>query len=116
MDAPLLRVPCHGDYTPRNWLVDGERLHILDFASARTDVWVSDLTYLETGVWRERPELRAGFLEGYGRVPDAADEFVLWVCAALNATRLVVEARGCGRRTVEDENRRILGEFMKRRW
>jgi Phosphotransferase enzyme family len=116
LDGPLLRVPCHRDYTPRNWLVDGERLHVLDFELARTDVWVNDLTRLETGVWRGRPELRAAFLEGYGRVPDAAEEYVLGVCAALNATWLVVKARGYGQRTLEDENRRILGEFMKRRW
>lgn len=25
------RVPCHHDYTPRNWLVDGGRLHVIDF-------------------------------------------------------------------------------------
>jgi Ser/Thr protein kinase RdoA (MazF antagonist) len=112
--APV-RVPCHRDYTPRNWLVDGERLYVLDFEFARPDVWVSDLARLDSGAWRGRPELRAAFLEGYGRVPDAEDEVMYGACAALTAIWLVVTGRECGRPALEGENRRILGEFMKRR-
>jgi len=113
--APM-RVPCHRDYTPRNWLVDGERLRVLDFELARPDVWVNDLARLDSGAWRGRPELRAAFLEGYGRVPDAEDEVVFGACAALTAIWLVI--RGCeyGQPALEGENRQILGEFMKRRW
>ena len=113
--APM-RVPCHRDYTPRNWLVDGERLHVLDFELARPDVWVNDLARLDSGAWRGRPELRAAFLEGYGRVPDAEDEVVFGACAALTAIWLVVSGHEYGQPALEDENRRILGEFVKRRW
>jgi aminoglycoside phosphotransferase len=116
LDRAPARVPCHGDYTPRNWLVDGDRLRVLDFGLARTDVWVGDLAQLDSGAWRGRPELRAAFLQGYGRTPDAEDEVVLGVCAALTATWQVVRARESGQAALEGENRRILGEFMKRRW
>jgi Phosphotransferase enzyme family len=113
--APM-RVPCHRDYTPRNWLVDGERLHVIDFEFARPDVWVNDLARLDSGAWRGRPELRAAFLAGYGREPDAEDEVVYGACAALTAIWLVVRGHGRGWRALVGENRRILGEFMKRRW
>lgn len=116
LDKAPTRVPSHGDYTPRNWLVDGDRLHVVDFDLTRTDVWVNDLAQLDSGVWRGRPELRAAFLQGYGRILDAEDEFVLGVCAALTATWLVVRGRESGQAALEGENRRILGEFMKRRW
>ena len=111
-----MRVPCHRDYTPRNWLVDGERLRVIDFELARPDVWVNDLARLDSGAWQGRPELRAAFLEGYGRVPDAEDEVVFAACAALTAIWLVVRGREYGQPALEGENRRILGEFMKRRW
>ena len=44
---------------------------------------------------------------------------MLGVCAALDATWLVVKVvkgREYGRRALEDEDRRILEAFMKRRW
>ena len=116
LDRTPLRVPCHRDYTPRNWLVDGDRLYVLDFELARPDVWVSDLTRLDSGVWHGRPELRAAFLEGYGRTLDAEDELVFGACAALTATWLVVKGTEHGQRELVDENRRMLAEFMKRRW
>jgi len=116
LDNPPLSVPCHRDYTPRNWLVDGERLYVIDFELVRTDVWVNDLTRLECGVWRGDPKLRAAFLAGYGRTPSAEDELVLGVCAVLNATWLVVKGHEYGEGALAQENRRILREFMNRRW
>jgi Phosphotransferase enzyme family len=44
------RVPCHRDYTPRNWLVGHDAQFIVDFEWARLDVWISDLARLHLGI------------------------------------------------------------------
>ncbi|MEQ4203863.1 phosphotransferase [Actinopolymorpha sp. B9G3] len=67
------RVSCHFDYSPRNWLVDVGRVHLIDFEWAQPEVWVNDLGRLFFGLWRTRPDLREAFLDGYGRQPDEAD-------------------------------------------
>ncbi len=95
---PLLgaqrRVPCHRDYTPRNWLAgeDGE-LVVIDFEHARHDARLTDLQRLWTGLWRSRPELREAFLAGYGRELDEDEEGMLRRLSALWALSTVVWAR-----------------------
>ncbi|MEM7246514.1 MAG: phosphotransferase [Acidobacteriota bacterium] len=75
--AELRRVPCHRDYQPGNWLVrvDDARieLSLIDFEWARPDAWLVDLVRLHSHAWRDRPERREAFLEGYGRELDDAD-------------------------------------------
>src|SRR5437763_1982170 len=34
---PPRRVPCHLDFSPRNWLVDDGLLHVVDFGDAAPD-------------------------------------------------------------------------------
>ena len=71
---PPVQVPCHGDFQPRNWLVDDDgRVFVFDFEKARHDWWVHDIQRMW---WREgldRPDLRAAFLEGYGRSLDETE-------------------------------------------
>lgn len=63
------RVPCHRDFTPRNWLVEGPRLTaVIDFEHARPDLPEADLVRLGVQVWRDRPGLRDAFLDGYRSV------------------------------------------------
>jgi len=69
LDAAPSRVACHRDHTPRNWLIDGTRVSVVDFELARREVWVDDLARLESGPWQGDPGLRAAFLDGYGRPP-----------------------------------------------
>ncbi len=45
------QVPCHRDYTPRNWIGDGAAVSVIDFEWACLDTWVSDLARLELGIW-----------------------------------------------------------------
>ncbi|SDS58446.1 phosphotransferase enzyme family protein [Actinopolymorpha singaporensis] len=66
-------VPCHRDYGPRNWLLDGRNLYVIDFEWARPDAWVTDLAKLFFGPWQGRPDLREAFLDGYGRTLTADD-------------------------------------------
>jgi Ser/Thr protein kinase RdoA (MazF antagonist) len=88
------RVPCHGDYTPRNWVLapvdgaGGDRFAVIDFEWSGRDVWVADLARLAAGPWREDPELAAAFLAGYGRALGAVDRAMLLRCAAVRAVFL----------------------------
>ncbi len=89
-----MRVPCHRDYTPRNWLVDGEgTVRVIDFGHARKDVWVNDLNRMYFAEWRGRPDLRDAFLSGYGRSLAEEDHAVLRGAAVLGAVSSIVWAR-----------------------
>lgn len=68
-------VPCHGDFQPRNWLLDGaERVFVIDFEKARHDWWIHDLQRMWWKEWRYRPDLRDAFLAGYGRQLDETEQ------------------------------------------
>lgn len=90
------RVPCHLDYSPRNWLIDEDRLHVIDFEWASGEVWVNDLARLYFGPWQGRPDLQEAFLDGYGRAIGDEDRAVLLACGALSAVRFIVWAHAHG--------------------
>ena len=70
----LIRVvPTHGDWHPRNWLVDdsGATPHVMAIDFGRFD-WrspQSDLLRLQLMQWNGHPDLEAAFLRGYGEDP-----------------------------------------------
>jgi Phosphotransferase enzyme family len=84
--ADLEVVPCHLDYSPRNWLVDGDRISVIDFEWSGPDFWANDLGKLYFGPWQTEPELQAAFLDGYGRALTDTDLAVLRGSYALTAT------------------------------
>ncbi len=74
------RVPCHRDFTPRNWLVEGGRwIAALDLEHARVDLAEADLTRLASGAWTARPGLRAAFVAGYRAAGGPADPDAPWL-------------------------------------
>lgn len=91
--APLLqdvlRVPCHRDFEPRNWMVAGEpfgrRLGLLDFEHSRPDLWLADVVRLANVVWPDEPEAEAAFWEGYGLEPSDAQADLLAALVELDA-------------------------------
>jgi Ser/Thr protein kinase RdoA (MazF antagonist) len=87
MAALIPAVPTHGDAQPRNFLWDApeERLAVIDFERAEVAPAIRDLVRLEYGPWDGRPELRASFLAGYGRMLTGAEEAALRSFAALDA-------------------------------
>jgi thiamine kinase-like enzyme len=111
LPAPCL-VPCHRDYTMRNWLIDRGKVHILDFEWTRLDAWVTDLTRLHIGVWRTRPDLRDAFLDGYGRELDDADRVRLRASAVLTSVWLMIKARESHQASFERANREALHHLM----
>jgi len=102
------QVPCHLDYTPRNWMVSDTVQYVLDFELARLDVWIADLSRLHLGIWATRPDLREAFLTGYGRQLSSSDLAILQGCAVLMGTWLLVKAREIGQRSLEEATHAAL--------
>jgi Ser/Thr protein kinase RdoA (MazF antagonist) len=107
------KVPCHHDYTPRNWLVHDDIVHVIDFEWAGLDAWAADLARLHLGVWATRPDLRDAFLDGYGRQLTCTDERTLHGCAVLTGVWLLTKAHETDQPTFEDASRaavlRLIG-------
>jgi Ser/Thr protein kinase RdoA (MazF antagonist) len=106
------KVPCHHDYTPRNWLVKDGVQYVIDFEHAGLDVWLADLARLHLGIWPDRPDLKQAFLLGYGRQLSDADHAMLRGVAALTATWLVVKARDMRQPDLEDAFRAALQRLV----
>lgn len=106
------QVPCHRDYTPRNWLVKDRVQYVVDFEHARLDVWLVDLARLYLGIWADRPDLEEAFLAGYGRQLSDTDHAILRGVAALTATWLVVKAREIRQPALEDAFRAGLQRLL----
>lgn len=106
------QVPCHRDYTPRNWLVNDGVQYVIDFEHARLDVWLADLARLHLGIWPDRPDLKEAFLDGYGRQLSDTDHAILQGVAALTATWLVVKARQIQQPALEDAFRAALQRLL----
>ncbi|MGI8334336.1 aminoglycoside phosphotransferase family protein [Actinomadura scrupuli] len=77
----------HGDFQPRNFLWERRtcRLALIDFERAEPGPAVRDLVRLEYGTWDDRPELRAAFLDGYGRDLTDDEQRALTCLAGLDA-------------------------------
>lgn len=70
-DEPL--VPTHGDFHPRNWIVDDGRLRVIDFGRFGWRPASFDLTRLAVLHWQDDPTLEAAFFDGYGNDPRESD-------------------------------------------
>ncbi len=102
------RVPCHRDYTARNWLLEGEDFYVIDFEHAKPDLFLSDFERLWSLVWQRRPGLETAFFEGYGRSLTDDEAGVLERLAAHGALVTVVWAREHGDREFEQQGRAVL--------
>lgn len=74
-EAPVPeRVPCHRDFTARNWIVTTDSFHVIDFEHARADWSLVDVERVRSSIPTGRADLWRAFLEGYG---DAVSEELL---------------------------------------
>lgn len=62
-------VPTHGDWQPRNWLIDGDTVRVIDYGRAQLRPRSEDLVRLARQDFVGRPDLEAAFLSGYGVDP-----------------------------------------------
>ncbi|MBD3943396.1 phosphotransferase [Microbacterium sp. NEAU-LLC] len=73
-------VPTHGDWQPRNWLVDpaaSDEVRVIDFGRFAFRPAASDFVRLAVQEWRENPACEAAFLDGYGDDPRHPDHWLL---------------------------------------
>lgn len=100
--APVTVVPTHGDWQPRNWLVDDGTVRVIDFGRFAFRPAASDLARLAAQQWRDDPTLEAAFFTGYGgdpRIPDrwrmdALREAIGTACWAFQVGDEAFEAQG----------------------
>ncbi|KQR07250.1 aminoglycoside phosphotransferase family protein [Cellulomonas sp. Leaf334] len=107
---PRPLVPTHGDWQPRNWLVDDGRVAVIDFG--RTD-WrpaATDLTRLHAKQLRGRPDLERALLDGYGGDPR---EPLTWRRDRLReAVGTAVWAYKVGDAGFEQEGHRMIADVL----
>jgi Ser/Thr protein kinase RdoA (MazF antagonist) len=113
LPAPA-QVPCHHDYTPRNWLVRKGALHVIDFEWCGLDARVADFARLHLGIWASRPDLQEAFLDGYGQQLSPADHEILHGCAVLTAVWLLVKAHETRQPSFEEGSRTSLLRILDR--
>lgn len=110
--ASIVVVPTHGDYQPRNWLIDGERVRVIDFGRFGLRPPATDLCRLATQQWREAPTLEDAFLSGYGT--DPRDNRVWPIDLLREAIGTAVWAFLVGDDEFEAQGHRMLEEAIAR--
>ncbi|GAA5203913.1 aminoglycoside phosphotransferase family protein [Microbacterium jejuense] len=73
-------VPTHGDWQPRNWLVDpaaADEVRVIDFGRFAFRPAATDFVRLAVQEWREAPACETAFFEGYGRDPRHPEHWLL---------------------------------------
>ena len=103
-----MRVPCHRDYTARNWLLDDEDFYVIDFEHAKPDLFLTDFGKLSSLVWLQRPDLQNAFFGGYGRSLTHDETGVLERLVAHGALVMVVWACEHGDKAFEQQGRAVL--------
>jgi Ser/Thr protein kinase RdoA (MazF antagonist) len=90
------RVPCHLDYTPRNWIANGSDVGIIDFADSAPEAWLTDLVRLTFRAWKTAPALERAFMDGYRVTLSGPDVLTIKALGALANARTIVWARNHG--------------------
>jgi hypothetical protein len=68
-------VPTHGDWQPRNWLVDDGVVRVIDLGRADLRPATEDFVRLARQDFARDPRLEAAFLDGYGGDPRDPEEW-----------------------------------------
>lgn len=110
---PAAVVPTHGDWQPRNWVVDEEGVvRAIDLGRADLRPALTDLARLAAQQFRGRPDLEAAFVAGYGDDPRAADPGAWRRTVLGEAIGTAVWAYQVGDEDFEAQGHRMLGEAL----
>lgn len=108
VEAPL--APTHGDWQPRNWLVDGDIVRVIDFGRFAFRPAATDLARLAAQEWREAPECEAAFVDGYGGDPRHPDHWRL--IRLREAIGTAAWAHQVGDESFEAQGHRMIAEVL----
>lgn len=68
-------VPTHGDWQPRNWLIDDGVVRVIDFGRADLRPPTEDFVRLARQDFARNAQLETAFLDGYGHDPRDPDQW-----------------------------------------
>jgi aminoglycoside phosphotransferase len=106
---PATLVPTHGDWQPRNWLIDHGTVRVIDFGRADLRPAHTDLARLAAQQFRGNPALESAFVTGYGADPRDPEA---WQRTRLReAVSTAVWAHQVGDETFEQQGHRMLTEI-----
>jgi aminoglycoside phosphotransferase len=107
---PATLVPTHGDWQPRNWLIDDNGIvRVIDFGRADLRPAYTDFARLAAQQFRSAPDLESAFLAGYGADPR---EPGAWERARLReAVSTAVWAYGVGDEAFEAQGHRMIADI-----
>lgn len=112
-DQPIDTVDCHGDFSPRNWLVD-ERgtVRLIDFGRFQRDHVMTDVLLMSCRYWPAHPRLRDAFFAGYERAPAPRDEAYFRAAMGRWAIGTIIWAREHHDAPFERLGREALAELL----
>lgn len=107
---PVTVVPTHGDWQPRNWLVDDGNVKVIDFGRFEFRPAETDLCRLAAQQWRSDSQLEAAFLHGYGTDPrDPGRWSVMMLREAIGTAAWAYQV---GDESFEEQGHRMLAEAL----
>jgi hypothetical protein len=102
----------HGDFQPRNWIIDDGLVGVIDFGRAAERSWVSDLVRLRNRQFVNHLELEEAFMAGVGRTLSAADYETLKLETVSESLGTVVWAHKIGDDEFEEHGRRMIARVL----
>ena len=107
---PVVVVPTHGDWQPRNWLVDDGRIKVIDFGRFAWRPAVSDFCRLAAQQWRQDRRYEEAFFAGYGGDPRTPDQWRM--LAVHEAIGTAVWAYQVGDERFENQGHRMIADAL----
>ncbi len=108
---PATLVPTHGDWQPRNWVVDDAgTVRVIDLGRADLRTAASDLARLAAQDFRRDPALETAFLTGYGS--DPREPGAWWRQRVREAVGTACWAHRVGDTAFEAQGLRMLDEAV----
>jgi thiamine kinase-like enzyme len=103
-------VPTHGDWQPRNWLVAGGLVRVIDFGRFAFRPAATDFARLAVQEWRENAACEAAFFEGYGSDPREGEHWLLM--RLREAIGTACWAREVGDAAFEAQGHRMIADAL----
>lgn len=110
--GPVETVPTHGDWQPRNWLIEGTLVRAIDFGRFDFRPPATDLCRLAAQQWKYDASLETSFLDGYGG--DPRDGYLWSIDLLREAIGTAVWAYQVGDFEFEAHGHRLLAEAVAR--